>query len=74
MEIRTIDGIAIYCLPDSAVCILSGKTPLLMDECPKRRFDDFGMVCQPGECDFYTEELGERKEGKYGSDLQIKKL
>lgn len=55
MEIKTIDGIEIYCLPDCAKCKLTGKSPLEMIECPIKAFDDFGDVCNPDLCEHYEE-------------------
>ena len=58
MQIKTSDGIDIFCLPDCARCEMSGKTPERMIKCPARQFDAFGDLCCPGECEYYTEEEG----------------
>lgn len=46
----------IHVLPDTARCKCTGKSPLDMDECPRRMFDALGCECWPGECDEYTED------------------
>ena len=55
MNIRTSDEIKIFCLPDNACCMQSGKSPKDMSECPIKNFDDFGDECVPELCDCYTE-------------------
>lgn len=56
MKIKTADGICIYCLPDFAKCKVTGQHPCDMDECPTYEFDEFGDVCQPEECEHYSED------------------
>jgi len=51
MEIKTIDGIEIYCLPDGAKCKLAGVSPVELTDCPKG-----GWECCPESCEFYEEE------------------
>lgn len=53
MDVETIEGIAIHVLPDCAVCTLTNKSPLEMDECPEG--DD---VCHPDVCWRYDEPWG----------------
>ena len=55
MDIKTSDGINIYCLPDGAICTLTNEEVMSMDECPCRNFDDFGDICVPELCEHYTE-------------------
>ena len=55
MNIRTPDGIEIYCLPDCAKCTYSSESPEDMDVCPIRNFDDLGLECVPELCEYYTE-------------------
>lgn len=52
----THDGIDIYCLPDNAYCKICKCSPETAAECPLRKFDDFGDVCKPDVCDYYTED------------------
>ena len=61
LKVCTADGIDIYVLPDCAKCTLTGKSPLDMDKCPALNFDDYGDVCCPVECDYYTVRYSERK-------------
>lgn len=56
LNVRASATIDIYVLPDTARCKCTGKSPLDMDECPRRMFDYLGCECWPGECDEYTEE------------------
>lgn len=57
MEITSDDRmIDICCLPDNALCKLSGKSPDNMDACPGCYFDSTGDICVPGLCDYYAEE------------------
>lgn len=56
MEIRTKDGMMIYCLPDNARCKLTGRNPESMCECPIFNFDDLGDICVPELCEEYEEE------------------
>ena len=56
MNIRTMDGIPIYCLPDGARCSCTGKSPEAMTECPICACDMFGLLCIPEICDRYTED------------------
>lgn len=51
MEIKTREGIVIYCLPDGAICLECGTNPVDMDVCPLAGNDD----CVPELCDKYTE-------------------
>ena len=44
------DDIPILCLPDSAVCRITGQNPVDMPECPK------GYKCCTGDCPCYFEE------------------
>ncbi len=55
MNIRTQSGIKIYCLPSSALCKCTRKSPEHMNECPICNFDYFGMECVPELCDKYEE-------------------
>ena len=61
MNIRTPDGIKIYCLPDSARCKCTGVSPEVMDRCPIINFDDEGDECCPSLCDEYDEDGGDTK-------------
>ena len=61
MNIKTGDGIDIYCLPESALCKCENKKPSEMDTCPARMFDDFGDLCIPELCENYDEEEGRQK-------------
>ena len=56
MNIRTKNGIKIFCLPDNACCTQCGEHPADMFKCPIRNFDYFGDECVPELCDCYTEE------------------
>ena len=56
MTIKTDDYIDIYCLPDYAKCMLAGISPEKLDYCPARKFDYYGMMCLPNQCEHYTEE------------------
>lgn len=52
MEIKTFDGITIFCLPDNAVCYASAGciTPEKLTECP------LGYeICEPEGCANYDE-------------------
>lgn len=54
MTIKTDDYIDIYCLPDYAKCELAGISPEMLDDCPARKFDYYGMMCLPSQCEHYT--------------------
>ena len=56
LTVRASATIDIYVLPDTAKCRCTGKSPLEIDECPRRMFDYLGCECWPGECDEYTED------------------
>ena len=56
LRIRDSADIDIYVLPDTARCKCTGVSPLDMDACPLRQFDNLGMECWPGDCDEYTED------------------
>ena len=60
MNVRTQDGIEIYVLPETAQCMLTGKSPLDMDGCPGCIYGYDGVTCIPESCLFYTEERTER--------------
>ena len=60
MNIKTADGVTIYCLPDNALCKECGKHPSDIDECPAKNFDTLGLECIPELCEEYTEESEER--------------
>lgn len=49
------NGVEFYICPECGKCQLSGKNPIDMLECPARNFDPYGDVCNPGECEYYTE-------------------
>ena len=55
MTIQTNDGIDIYCLPQNAICRVTGENPLRMSMCPICSNDDFGNLCIPEECMHYVE-------------------
>lgn len=55
MEIMDESGIEIFVLPDCARCELAGRNPCDLNDCPKG-FD----VCEPGNCEYYSEEEFER--------------
>ena len=55
MTLKTTDGIEFYCLPSSALCLIVNRNPEIMTECPLRKFDRYGMVCVPDECEHYEE-------------------
>lgn len=57
MNIRTKDGIKIYCLPAGARCSCTGKSPEVMMECPIGACNMFGTICIPELCDRYTEDI-----------------
>ena len=65
MKIRTDDDIEIFCLPDCAVCTISGKHPDNMQKCPMCLFDILGMECIPDACEFYEENWEDEKEKKH---------
>lgn len=52
MEIKTLDGIDIYCLPDNAKCLASDGcvSPEELDECPTGC-----EICCPDGCINYME-------------------
>ena len=56
MTLMTKDGIEIFALPPIALCKYSNKDVEDMDECPIKNFDDFGDICVPELCEFYTEQ------------------
>ena len=62
MIIRTSDYVRIHILPDNAKCKEAGKSPCDLDYCPLAKFDQFGMVCVPSECEYYTEETTTMRE------------
>lgn len=50
MEFITEDGIEFLVVPDAAVCKLTQKNPMDMDDCP------CGLkVCCPETCEYYKE-------------------
>lgn len=65
MEVKTVGGIDIFCLPDCAVCKLSGKSPFDMEQCPldfcssedEEEFynNDRPHICYPEICSEYCE-------------------
>lgn len=55
MRILTKCGMEIYCLPDTAECGMTEKSPEEMGSCPIYNFDDTGDICVPELCDFYGE-------------------
>lgn len=55
MNIKTEDGIIIFCLPDCARCKVCGKSPVEIDECPLHKFDVNGDKCVPELCEEYEE-------------------
>lgn len=55
MRIETSDGIPIFCLPDCAICELSGEHPDSMIRCPALYYDN-GWRCVPEKCNEYREE------------------
>ena len=57
MKIETLDGIEIYCLPECAICLVSAKNPMEMDDCPCGNH-----VCTPDGCMNYFEDWEQRKE------------
>ena len=56
MEIRTADGIRIFCLPDNAICKQMNASPERLLECPLCNFDESGYICIPEACDKYAED------------------
>ena len=64
MIIRTSDYVRIHILPDNAKCKEAGKSPCDLDYCPFAKFDQFGMVCVPSECEYYTEETTQQMNNK----------
>lgn len=52
-------GQGFYCLPEYARCSVSGENPEDMSYCPLCLFDHLGMVCKPGECEYYTEDMSD---------------
>lgn len=56
MEIKTEYGVDIFCLPSCAKCKKTGKNPEEMDKCPLYNFDDYGDICVPEICAYYTED------------------
>jgi hypothetical protein len=62
--IRTSDYVRIHILPDNAKCKEAGKSPCDLDYCPFAKFDQFGMVCVPSECEYYTEETTQQMNNK----------
>ena len=55
MDIYTMCGQQIFCLPDIARCKLSGKSPHDMDECPLRHDKYDSDMCIPEMCNEYEE-------------------
>ena len=55
MDIYTEDGQIIMCLPDNALCKVTGKSPHDMDKCPLGfdKYDD--CMCIPELCNEYEE-------------------
>lgn len=64
MIIRTSDYVRIHILPDNAKCKEAGKSPCDLDYCPLAKFDQFGMVCVPSDCEYYTEETTQQMNNK----------
>ncbi len=56
MDIKTLDGIDIYCHPEIAYCKAAGKDIEDISECPIRAFDLAGDICHPDACEYYTED------------------
>ena len=56
MRVRFDATIDISVLPEEAKCKCTCKSPLDMDECPMRKYDDWGYECWPDDCDEYTED------------------
>ena len=56
MEIRTSEGIQIYCLPDDAKCLADEekRSPEQMDQCPLCT-KPWENICKPETCPQYTE-------------------
>lgn len=50
MNVKTKDGIDIYCLPECAICQLSDENPLDMEVCPRCQ-----EYCTPDICNEYME-------------------
>ena len=70
MRVRFDATIDINVLPDEAKCKCTVKSPLDMDECPMRKYDDWGCECWPDECDEYTEDE-EDENGKHNEDRLV---
>ena len=71
MIIRTSDYVRIHILPDNAKCKEAGKSPCDLDYCPFAKFDQFGMVCVPSECEYYTEETTQQMNNKMEPIVKI---
>ena len=54
MEIKTIDGIEFFCLPDGAKCKIAWVSPMELPFCPKGIWER----C-PESCEYYEKELGQ---------------
>ena len=55
MTLMDKDGIEIFALPPVAWCKCANNDVEDMNECPIKNFDDFGDICIPELCEFYTE-------------------
>lgn len=55
MIVQNRDGGEIIALPNSARCRRTGKSPLEMNFCPRRDFDDDGVFCVPDVCADYSD-------------------
>ena len=56
MEFEDEYGEPIFCLPDFAVCEITGENPMDMYQCPLQKYDLWGDVCCPPLCEYYGEE------------------
>lgn len=55
MTVQKSDGSEIIALPNTAKCRRTGKSPLEMNFCPRRDFDDQGVYCVPDVCSDFSE-------------------
>lgn len=55
MKVQTIFGEEIIAMGHKARCRRTGKSPLEMNYCPQRYFDEFGVYCVPDVCSDFSE-------------------